>query len=229
MKKIKMLIALILCVTIGGVYATWLYADKNDVYDQKDVISVAMSTATSAGAYGDFTAKVNFKISIEPLKDVDPDTTVANANHIAAIQYLNLDGTPMTMVEGDVPTITFTFKPNESASKEIKENGVDAWYYLIDSTAEAAAGSHMEYDEDGAGAIAPVHIFKYGATKEAMTKISWGEADATGLFTFTVVVTDAILDLTQDFLLDTHAKYNIFNSAISGNSIVVNITDGVTA
>ena len=34
MKKISVLIMLILCVTIGGVYATWTYTQATDVADE---------------------------------------------------------------------------------------------------------------------------------------------------------------------------------------------------
>ena len=33
MKRLSILIALMLCVTIGGVYATWTYAGTNDIAD----------------------------------------------------------------------------------------------------------------------------------------------------------------------------------------------------
>ncbi len=35
MKKISALIAMFLCVTIGGVYATWSYAGTNDIADKQ--------------------------------------------------------------------------------------------------------------------------------------------------------------------------------------------------
>ena len=232
MKKIKLLIALIMCLTIGGVYATWLYADNSvDIDDENAIVAVAMSTASSDGASGTFGVEANFTISIEPLKDVDPDTTVATANHIAAIQFKNLDGTDMTMTGDDKPVITLTFTPKASAHPDVKANAVEASYYLIDSTADAHAGANMQYDADGAGtASSPEDIFTYGATSAAKQEITWGAPDpSTGVFTYTIDVTEDVIDLTEDFLLNTHAKYTLFNKAIAGNSIMVKITDGTTA
>ena len=220
MKKLSLLVALILCVTIGGVYATWLYADKNDVYDESTNIGVAMSTATSDGTYGTFTVTANFNILIEPLKVVDPDTNVANANHKAAIMFVDSQNNKVAK-----PQLTFTFTPNASASTDIKTNGIKAWYYLIDSTAEVENGTNFKYGTDD--------IFTYTADINHKVEITnWGTADNEGKFTVVIdvlpTVGDPLIALTQNFLLDTHAKYNTFNSVLKGNSIVVNITDGVT-
>ncbi len=220
MKKLSLLVSLILCVTIGGVYATWLYADKNDVYDESTNVGVSMSTAMSDGTYGKFTVTANFNILIEPLKVVDPDTTEPNANHKAAILFVDSQNNKV-----DKPQLTFTFKPNDSASTDIKANGIKAWYYLIDSTAEVENGKNFQYDSKD--------IFAYSATINNKVEISnWGTADADGKFTVVVDVLPVggtpVIALTENFLLDTHAKYNTFNAALKGNSIVVNITDGVT-
>ena len=40
MKKLSVLIASLLCVTIGGVYATWYYATSNNVGDKHQHIGL---------------------------------------------------------------------------------------------------------------------------------------------------------------------------------------------
>ena len=179
-----------------------------------------MSTAASDGTYGKFTVAANFNILIEPLNVVDPNTEVANANHKAAIMFVDSQNNKV-----DKPQLTFTFTPNASASTDIKTNGIKAWYYLIDSTAEVENGTNFKYDNKD--------IFKYVAGIDTKVEITnWGTADNEGKFTVVVDVLPEgktpLIALTENFLLDTHAKYNTFNSALKGNSIVVNITDGVT-
>ena len=54
MKKLSILIALILCVTIGGVYATWVYSQSDDVADITGAKAITMTEATFTGTYGTY-------------------------------------------------------------------------------------------------------------------------------------------------------------------------------
>jgi hypothetical protein len=213
MKKLSLLIAMILCVTIGGVYASWAYTtDESGVTEKEAFGVITMKTYDKVTSYGDFTISTNFAIQIVPLLEVDEDTTVPSANHVAAIKYTNKNGDDIA--EEDAK-ITITFTPNASAEADIKANAIDAWYYLIDSTADKDATKTMKFD-NGSG---DVNIFTY-ATK---TKIDWGTPSA-GVFTATVLAKDVIA-LSENFLLDTIEKFEDFQAAVNGNSVMIKVTD----
>ena len=55
MKKLSTLIALLLCVTVGGVYATWTYtSDAVDIMDVTKEAVIELENATTSGAAGTF-------------------------------------------------------------------------------------------------------------------------------------------------------------------------------
>ena len=58
MKRLSILIALILCVTIGGVYATWLYPSDSTNEITQPVTNV-MAEVEPTGAYGTFSTVTN--------------------------------------------------------------------------------------------------------------------------------------------------------------------------
>lgn len=208
MKKLSLLIAMILCVTIGGVYAAWAYSDPNaKIQDATAEILVTMDDATKDGAQGTFNATANFKIKIDPLADVDPTTEVPNANHVTAIQFYERGENGAVMLAEDA-TITLTFTPSPSADMDIKANGPTAYYYLIDSTAVLDANNTMKYEGE--------NIFTYSATKTNMVTIDWGTPDADGVFTVVLKAKD-LISLTQNFLLGDLDAHATFQASLSGN------------
>ena len=173
--------------------------------------------STEANAPGTYNISTNFSLSIEPLSDVEPGTSVEHANHIAAIDWVINDGT-------DKPTITFTFTPTDAATLDQKDNGVISQFYFI--TSANLAGSEMTY--------AGSSIFKFDATKdrpETINKKGTGESAWTkndnGTFTYTIEDASQYIQLGETFYVDTLEDWNTFNAAIAGN-IVVFITDSVT-
>lgn len=102
MKKLALLISLILCVTIGGVYATWTYTQNTDVADETVNMTMNLTDVAYSGSYG------TYKVDTTQLTlKIDPKT---GTTHTTA---LYIDG-----------KITITFTPNSVAPQEIKENGV---------------------------------------------------------------------------------------------------------
>ncbi len=211
MKKLSALIALITCVIIGGVYATWTYT-SNNIFDKDDTIAITMGEAIATNAPGTFSVEANFSMQIEPLDEVDTETNKENANHIAAIKWVLNSGTQ--------PQITFTFTPDADASVDIKANGPSAQFYFVTSAAEA--GGSLMYES--------TKIFTLGKEGKGVVDnkdaIVW-QKQLDGSFSCVIDATEYI-KLTQDFVIDTHAKWESFNTAIRGNTIVVVITDGVT-
>lgn len=102
MKKLSVLIALMLCITIGGVYATWTYTQTTDVADESVGAAMNLTGVAYAGSYGTYEIdKSTLALTIDPK---------AGTTHTTSLQ-----------VTGE---IVVTFTPANVAPVEIKENGV---------------------------------------------------------------------------------------------------------
>ena len=100
MKKLSLLIALCMLLTIGGVYATWTYTQNTDVADEAVNMNINLTDVAYSGSYGTYKVDTSsLKLAIEP----KADTTHTTALYI----------------EGN---IVVTFTPNSVAPVEIKEN-----------------------------------------------------------------------------------------------------------
>lgn len=108
MKKLSVLIALILCVTIGGVYATWNYAQGNVTSQTK-----FFDNGTTITNKVISTAKGTISIDTSNLKITIHD----NDNDLKG---------QMTM-EG---SITVSFTPNQGADATVSQEGIELQYVL---------------------------------------------------------------------------------------------------
>ena len=108
MKKLSLLIALCMLLTIGGVYATWTYTQNTDVADEAVNMNMNLTDVAYSGSYG------TYKVDTSSLKlAIDPK---AGTTHTTALY-----------IEGN---IVVTFTPNSVAPVEIKQNGLDTTYTL---------------------------------------------------------------------------------------------------
>ena len=102
MKKLSLLLALLLVITVGGVYATWIYTDKTDVADISPTVDINLTEATFAGTYGTYEVdSTTLSLKVDP----KPGTTFTTG--------LVING-----------AIVIKFKPQTYAPVEIKEEGV---------------------------------------------------------------------------------------------------------
>ena len=123
MKKLSLLIALALLVTVGGVYATWVYSQSSDVADITSASSLVMTEATFTGTDG------TYKVDATGLTlEIDPKE---GTTHVTSLK-----------VGGK---IVITFTPNAYAPDEVKKNGVASTYEFT------IGGSGNSFD-DGKGA-----------------------------------------------------------------------------
>ena len=106
-EKISVLIALILCVTIGGVYAAWAYTG-NTVSTADRTLSHGMATATTEGDMG--TLKVT-----ENKIDIKIDQKATGDYHAVLV------------ITGE---ITVTFDPKDGAPQDVVDNAIPAKCYL---------------------------------------------------------------------------------------------------
>ena len=106
MKKLSLLIALAMLISIGGVYATWVYVQTDDVADETMNKAVSRSGDTFAGSNGTFAVDVS---GLTIMVDPKPGTTHTTS--------LSVTGSAV-----------FTFTPATYAPETVKENAVDATY-----------------------------------------------------------------------------------------------------
>ena len=108
MKKLSVLVALILCVTIGGVYATWNYAQ---------------GTVTTRTKFFDAGTIITDKVVTTDKGNITIDTTSLKIT----IHDENNDLHGEMKAEGYV---TVTFTPNQGADSAVAANGVKLQYVL---------------------------------------------------------------------------------------------------
>ena len=108
MKKLSLLVAICLLVTVGGVYATWNYA-QGQVVTRND--------------YLDGETKITDKVVTTAKGIISIDTTGASI----VIDDANNDFYGELTVEGKVKV---TFTPNDGADETIRDNGIRIKYNL---------------------------------------------------------------------------------------------------
>ena len=209
MKKISALIAMFLCVTIGGVYATWSYAGTNDIADQQAEMKVTIAGTTLTGSAGVYTIESNLVLTIDQ----------ANDNHEAELVFASNN------TENVYLKVTFT--PDASAPQTIKENAVASkLYFGTTLTMEYTMDDDGNYDANGTAEP----IFKFVNHENAPISIGndvWTkESDGTFTYTMDQTALEAQIQLSQTFVLDIKAEHDAFGQALKGN-IVATITDGV--
>lgn len=114
MKRLSILIALVLCVTIGGVYATWVYSQSDDVADITGAKAISMTEATFTGTYGTYHVDTSgLSLTVDPKE---------GTTHTTALK-----------ISGN---LVVTFTPNTYAPVEVKENGVPSTFAFSLSNAD---------------------------------------------------------------------------------------------
>ncbi len=101
-KKLSLFVSLLLIVTMGAVYATWVYSQSDDVADITGAKAITMTEATFTGTYGTYAVDAS-GLSMK----VDPKEGTAHTTSL--------------IIDGD---LVIKFTPNVYAPAEVKENGV---------------------------------------------------------------------------------------------------------
>lgn len=207
MKKLSILIALMLLVTVGGVYATWSYAGTNDIADAFAEAKVTIADAELTGANGVYKIESNLVLTVDQ----------ANEDHEAKLVFDSNDGQPIYL--------KVTFTPSANAPQDIKDNAVPSeLYFGTTTTMQYKIDANGNYSESGT----PTDIFTFTSVSNGNLdpNVTWNE-ETVGSFTYTLNQTDleGMISLSQTFVLDTKAEHDAFRTALSGN-IVARITDG---
>ncbi len=208
MKKLSVLIAMILCVTIGGVYAAWTYAGTNDIADSFAEAKVTITDAELTGANGTFKVESNLVLTIDQ----------ANEDHEAKLVFGSNNSEPIYL--------KVTFTPSTNAPQAIKDAAVPAELYFGTTTLmQYKMDEDGNYDENGT----PEDIFIFTNASDGIfsPNVNW-TPEMDGSFTYTLNQTqlESMISLSQTFVLDIKSEHDAFREALDGN-IVARVTDGV--
>lgn len=106
MRAFTLLIALALIVTIGGVYATWIYPQSTDVKDVTSAKAITMTEATFTGTEGTYTVDPSgLTLQVDPKE---------GTTHITALK-----------ITGE---LVIKFEPNTYADPDVHEFGVPSTF-----------------------------------------------------------------------------------------------------
>ena len=207
MKKISLLIALCMLLTIGGVYATWSYVGSTDIIDAFAESKVTIADAVIEGTYGIYKIDSNLVLTVDQ----------ANDNHEAELVFGSNNEQPVYL--------TVTFTPSVNAPKAIKDNAIESeLYFGVTTSMQYKMDADGNYSESGTPV--DIFIFKNPGNGKLDNTFTWTKNDD-GTFTYTLNA-DALkeqISLSQTFVLDVKAEHDAFRSALVGN-IVARVTDG---
>lgn len=110
MKKLTLLIALALCITVGGVYAAWSYAESTAVASSTIAPQVKL-TATNNTTKGTIVFEGTPTVAIDQADD-DHNAMLDWTNPVVTVKFNPAQGTTTTKIDVDItvvlPTQTFS-------------------------------------------------------------------------------------------------------------------------
>ncbi len=199
--KLAVLGFLCAAITVGGVYATWTFAENNAT-TANTTVNVAMTGVNSETEKGTLSVMVmganGFTLAVD---DSDND-------HYADIKN-----------EGE---ITVTFLPAASASADVKTHGIDvqcvisyAPYANGPATLEEWVYDSKQIFEIKNDASSPILLNKSSAVYN----------EETGVFTWKIPAGDVGIDLKNEFFIDTLEKYNALNAELAKGHFVLTVSE----
>lgn len=199
MKKLSVLIALLLCVTIGGVYATWTYTQTTDVADEAINMAMNLTSVAYSDGYGVYEIdQSGLTLTIDPKEGTTHTTSLVISGQLVV-----------------------TFKPATYAPGDVKENAVPTEYTI------SLSNNSWTYDDDETDEEAPKAILTLNHT--GAHDVEWvKQADGSFTFVLNADELAEHLSLTE-FDLDTKAKYDSYNKALANGQIIFAVTDGNTS
>lgn len=225
MKKISILIALALIVTIGGVYATWNYQEQNAVNTDVQYFTANMDAYISQG---------NEKGNIRLLKNDMKITINDNYNGNTQVGENEAgDYVPEIEVSG---YMIFSFSPFNKADANVIANGIDLEFMLELSNA-------MTYDSKNIFNVDSSHTIIYSTDTPNQTKklieidkdVNLSDLNTTyglsltdsddGKFLAIIEPADvsAKIEFANEFKLTTLAAYHEFEDALGKGNFKITI------
>ena len=199
MKKITSLIMMAIMVTIGGVYAAWVYDDGAPDTKTESALSVIVKAPETSGKSGTLNIGSLVQVAID---DIDDET-----RHKAVLTC-----------EG---SISITFTPSATAGADTLEHGI---HIKLTPAVESDATYNGITIIRTTGAVCSPAVGEEGDNPATTDEREIGKYEKTtdGKFVWTLDSTD-ILSLLQlgdpnnPFILDTSAKHAAFTAALAGH------------
>ena len=200
MKKISLLIAMILCVTIGGVYAAWTYTNPSaDITDINHEQLITIDAAKQEGAAGTYNIETNVtKMSIDQYGSNDG----VHDFHKAMLNYATDDG--------EEAYVKFTLKLKENTGSDIFDTLVSKYSVAIVDVGGQYKGSDILVD-----------------LISGETEIEWEHDEVNDIYWYQVKLVDEVA--INDFVLANKTEHTNFVNALARPVLVVNINDGIAA
>ena len=200
MKKVGILMSLATVLVVGGVYATWSYG-QGTAASATDELAVVMTAATVDGTKG------SFSVSTTTLK-----FEIGNKGEYH----------PELRANGEV---VVTFTPRLGADTSVVENGVDInWSISLSEGGE----ENWKYDSDFADGADKL-LFNVTSDSTRVAKTEANKNINPGSFVYSIpaatIATKIALNVADDFVLDTKAKYDSFNSYLDDYKFVITISE----
>ena len=204
-KKLSMLAALATVVTIGGVYATWTFAEK-DAPAASTTVNVAMTGIEGSTEKGTIAVKVmdtnGFSVAIDD----------SNNDHYAEILKTGV--------------ITVVFTPSATAPLDVQTNGIDiALAISVASRVESGGPTSIaDWTYDGK----QIFSVEHDADNPNILRKEEAHYDASAkTFTWTIEYGDVCIELANQFYIDTLEKYNAMNTELNKGKFVVTAEETV--
>ncbi len=201
MKKLSVLIALMLCVTVGGVYAVWSYAGSTDIIDKSVESKVVIADVKTETANGVYTIESNLVLTVDQ----------ANDNHEAKLVFGSNNA--------EAPMLKITFVANSHAPETIKTNAVPSDLKFTPTTPmKYKMDANGNYDENGT----PKDIF----VLTDHDNIDWTKEGNTFVCVLDQTALESHIQLNGTFKLDVKSEHDAFGEALAGN-IKATVADGI--
>jgi hypothetical protein len=219
MKKIRAIVLALLCLTIGGVYATWTFADDTSVDRKGQTVTITLAgKAETSEVLGSLavTLSKDFEMTIDQ-KEVGDHTAV------------------LKIAPGS--SIELKFTPNDNAAIDIRNNGIKAHFYF-------AVSSSLQYNDansDSAG-LRPVFAVntntKYIIDRADETSVAgenevifgkWVKPENSDSFVCTIDAATLGSYITlNNFKIDNSEEYAAFNEVLRSGTITLYLNDAAT-
>ena len=209
MRKLSALIAMILCVSIGGVYAAWTYTNSaKDIADVYEAYTITLTTATEEGAHGTYSIDTNItKITID-----QNGTTVPEDDFHKAVLNVATSDNGRAYIK-----ITLDLAPNAPKDEDVFA-AFDTTYDLrvIDVNSQYAGSNIFNDLVPGTKTIAD------GADGD------WELVDATNrIFSYTIYLDQEIA--LNNFVLKSKQEHTNFGTALGNPLLRIDVSDGTAA
>ncbi len=211
MKKLSVLIALVLCVTIGGVYAAWNYS-QGDTASVNVSREINMAQVVTNGTKGTITAtpQNNFAFLVD---DIANDTPNGDGTYTDIKYKAVLVGT------GD---IQINFTANPGADQTTKDYGVK-----MIATITLSAKDNLKYsDPHTSQDVVPITV-REGENVIALGENTNNKNNNPDITNEAKITAQEIVDCLElaNVILDTKAENDAFHTALKDYTIVITISE----